>query len=145
MSILALGVVLGLLTAGQRRRGVADADGESALLGRWRMSSVDGARPWTVEFRRDRTAIRYDDRGGVDIAATWTLAGDELRLRDGHHPRDRDGLTLRSFFALGRGGGVVPPTDFRVAGVGEDRVELRSIDGRAGWRLSRLPSRPDEE
>ena len=140
-----LGVVLGLLSAGQRHPGAVASDEESALLGRWRMSSFDGSRPWAVEFRRDRTAIRYNGRGEVDIVATWTLTGDELRLRDGHHPHDREDSTLRSFLALGRVGGMMPPTDFRVAEIDGNRVELRSIDGRAGWQLSRLSSREDKD
>lgn len=95
---------------------------EVALVGRWQMTPSNGTA-WPVAFLPDGTAIRFNDRGERDIVAAWNLVGNELVIRDQHHPEDP--------------GSEMPLVRLKVLSVKKDVVELQTPDGKAAWRLVR--------
>lgn len=95
---------------------------EAALVGRWQMTPSNGTA-WPVAFLPDGTAIRFNDGGERDIVAAWDLVGNELVIRDQHHPEDP--------------GSETPLVRLKVLSVKKDLVELQTPDGKAAWRLVR--------
>jgi len=100
------------------------SDAESPLLGRWQISSNVAPIQSTIDFRRDRTAVKRVATSSLGMVMTWGRISDELSFQNGHYP--------------GEEGDYVPPALFRVVKIDQDQIRLLTYDGQIEWKLARL-------
>ena len=122
--LFATGFFLGRISIETNVYDAPISDTESALLGRWQISSNVPPKHSTIEFRRDRTAVKNLEKNSLGMVMTWGLIHDELSMQNAHNP--------------GEEGDYVPPAIFKVVKIDEDQIHLLTWDGRIEWNLSRL-------
>lgn len=97
---------------------------ETPLVGHWQISSNVEPKLSTIEFRPDRTAIKYNVQGEACIVADWGFFSDQLSLQNGHVP--------------GETGHYMPPSLFNVLAIDQHKIHLATADGSVTWELTRL-------
>jgi hypothetical protein len=97
---------------------------ESPLVGHWRIASNTAPIKSAIEFRDDRTAIKFKDDGEPGIIATWGRVGDELSIQNAH--------------VAGEERFYVPPSLFKVLKIDDRQINLVTTDGEIAWELTRI-------
>jgi hypothetical protein len=98
---------------------------ETALVGHWQIVSSIDNRPASIEFRKDRTAIKFHGNGEIGLTATWGRIEDQLSIQAVRVPGET-------------GGYYIPPALFRVLKVADGKASLVSSDGSVTWELTRI-------
>jgi hypothetical protein len=96
---------------------------ESPLVGHWRIASNTAPMKSAIEFRDDRTAVKFKEDGKPGIIATWGRVGDELSIQNAH-------VTGEERF-------YVPPSLFKVLKIDDRQIDLVTADGEIAWELTR--------
>ena len=87
------------------------------------MKTVGDEDPWTIEFRSDRTTIRYNSDGTPSIVATWGISNGELQIQNAKN---------------GDVDGYMGPTILKIANLEMERVDLTSTDNTAQFVLRKI-------
>ena len=120
---LLTGFVLGRASHKDYIYGPVSSGTEQRLVGTWAMSADGEPEPWIVEFRTDRTVIRYNSEHEPDVIGTWGIVAGELTIQNAQNKGQTDGY--------------MPPTFFSVTSIDDRIVKLSSADDSVHWKLKR--------
>ena len=119
---LMIGITIGRMTAPNSTYSDVTSPEELVLVGKWRMTIVGEPEPIDLEFRSDRTTIRYNSDGTPSIVANWGLSNGELQIQNA-----QDGDT----------GGYMGPTILSVDKLETKIVHLTSRNKAANFILEK--------